>query len=252
MTKSDDELGDLLRETFAEKENQVEHLPEAINSPAVGGRGRSGAGSHGGPGPGSHGGSGAGRSGNRRLTPVLAGAAAVVIVFGGAVVVRQNLPQPTNFPAPAATTSTPKASAGDPLGLALTGDVQIWAAAVEGIVEREPGAPTYYVLDAPQENGTTTRGKPFTEHQKAGITSVLAPKAKLEWIAKRPAVADPCAPDAGGPYVTLGSIVRRADHVEVDASIWRGCLSGRWLTFRLDQKADSWKVTGTVGPEAIS
>ncbi|WP_460650137.1 hypothetical protein [Kribbella endophytica] len=238
MTKSDDELGDLLRETFAEKENQVEHLPEAIKIPSGGSR------------AGSHGVSGAGRSGNRRFTPVLAGAAAVVIVFGGAVVVRQNLPQPTNFPA--ATPNTPSTSTDDPLGLALPAEeIRIWAAAVAGIVEREPGAATYYVIDAPQENEGGARGKPFTDAEKAGIRTLLAP-TKVEWIAKRPTAADPCAPDAGGPYVNVGSIVRTSGHVEIDAGIWRGCLSARWLTFRLDQKAGDWKVTGTVGPEAIS
>jgi hypothetical protein len=233
MTKSDHELGDLLRETFADKEHQVDHLPEATKASAA----RSGAASH-----------GAWGSGNRRLTPVLAGAAAVVIVLGGAFVVRQNLPQPTSFPAPAATTSTPSIG---PDGIALTDDIRIWAAAVKGMVEREPGAPAYTVVNAPQENEGAVRGEPFTDAEKIAITGLVAP-TKLRWIHERPAKADPCAPDAGGPYVTVGAIVRRADHVEVDASIWRGCLSGRWLTFRLAQQAGDWTVTGTVGPEAVS
>lgn len=224
MTKSDDELGDLLRETFAGKENQVDRLPEASNIPAAR---------------------------RRRFTPVLAGAAAVVIVVGGAIVVRQNLPQPTSLPAPAATAGTPRTGTGDPLGLALTQETHMWAAAIKGIIEREPGAPTYYVIDAPQENENGPRGKPFTDAEKTGIASLLAP-TKIEWIAKRPALADPCAPDAGGPYVNVGSIVRTAGHAEIDAGIWRGCLAARWLTFRLDQKAGDWKITGTVGPEAIS
>ncbi len=238
MTKSDHELGDLLRETFAEKENQVDHLPEAITTSAGGRR------------AGSHGGAGAERSRSRRFTPVLAGAAAVVIVFGGAVVVRQNLPQSTNLPAPAATTTSPPGTAGGK-PILITEDMVIWKNAIAGIIEREPGAKTYYVLDAPQENENGVRGKPFTLIEKSAIASLLAP-TKVEWIAKRPAAADPCAPDAGGPYVNVGSIVRTSGHVEVDAGIWRGCLAGRWLTFRLDQKAGDWKVTGTVGPEAIS
>jgi hypothetical protein len=228
MTKSDDELGDLLRETFAEKENQVDHLPEAIKSPERASRDRD----------------------SRRFTPVLAGAAAIVIVFAGAIVVRQNLPQPTNFPAPAATTtSSPERAAVKPI--VITEDMVIWANAIAGIVEREPGAKTYYVLDAPQENENGVRGKPFTLFEKSAIAALVGP-TKVEWITKRPALADACAPDAGGPYVTVGSIVHSAGHVEVDASIWRGCLAGRWLTFRLDEKAGDWKVTGTVGPEAIS
>ncbi|GAA1536280.1 hypothetical protein [Kribbella lupini] len=239
MTKSDHELGELLRETFADKEHQVDHLPEATKTAASG----AGAGS----GAGSGGGWGAGRSGNRRLTPVLAGAAAVVVVLGGAIVVRQNLPQPTSLPAPAATTTTTPTVQ----PIVQTEAVVMWAAAIKGIIEREPGAPTYYVIDAPQENENGGRGKPFTDLEKGGIASLVAPE-KIEWIAKRPALADPCSPDAGGPYVNVGKIVDRGDHVEIDAGVWRGCLSARWLTFRLDQKAGDWKVTGTVGPEAVS
>ncbi|ONI67382.1 hypothetical protein BWI15_30080 [Kribbella sp. ALI-6-A] len=222
MNKSDDELGELLRETFASQENQADSLPAAIKS-----RNR------------------------RRFAPVLAAAAAVVLVLGGGVVVRQNLTPPTAEPAPAATT-TAHAGPGPSEALALTEDIRIWAAAIEAIIAREPGSTTYYVLDAPHQNGSTARGTPFTDAQKTAITGLLATTTKLEWIAKRPPLADPCAPDAGGPFVTVGSIVRRAGHVEVDASVWRGCLAARWLTFRLDEKAGTWKVTGTVGPEAVS
>lgn len=236
MTKSDHELGDLLRETFADQEHQVDHLLEATKSPATGSNAGSGAGSR-----------GAWGSGNRRLTPVLAGAAAVVIVLGGAFVVRQNLPQPTSLPAPAGTTTTTPTVQ----PIVQTEAVVMWAAAIEGIIEREPGAPTYYVIDAPQENENGGRGKPFTDLERSGIASLVAPK-KVEWIAERPALADPCSPEAGGPYVNVGKIVDRGDHAEVDAGIWRGCLAARWLTFRLDQKAGDWKVTGTVGPEAVS
>lgn len=231
MTKSDDELGNLLRETFADKEHQVDHLPEASKVSEHSSR------------PSAEG-------TKRRFSPVLAGAAAVIIVFGGAVVVRQNLPQPTNLPAPAATTtSPPQTAAVKPI--LITEDMVIWKNAIAGIIEREPGAKTYYVLDAPQENENGVRGRPFTLIEKSAIAGLLAP-TKVEWITKRPVLADPCAPDAGGPYVNVGSIVRTAGHVEIDAGIWRGCLAGRWLTFRLDQKAGDWKVTGTVGPEAIS
>ncbi|WP_432944254.1 hypothetical protein ACQPXM_02405 [Kribbella sp. CA-253562] len=221
MNKSDEELGELLRETFASKENQADSLPAAIKAGT-----------------------------RRRFSPALAAAAAVVLVLGGAVVVRQNLTPPTGLPAPAATTTGHAETAE---AIALTEDIRIWAAAIEAIIAREPGSTTYYVLDAPLQNGSTAaRGKPFTDAQKTAITGLLASKAKLEWIAKRPPLADPCAPNAGGPFVTVGAIVRRAGHVEVDASIWRGCLAARWLTFRLDEKAGTWNVTGTVGPEAVS
>ncbi|GAB3814259.1 hypothetical protein [Kribbella italica] len=242
MTKSDDEFGDLLRETFVSKENQVDRLPEAIKDPKTDHRATATAGSRDAAGGGSR---------NRRFTPVLAGAAAVVIVLGGAFVVRQNLPQPTTLPAPAVTTTQPSVRPGTAQALVLSEDIRIWAAALKGIIEREPGAPAYYVTDAAQENENGARGKPFTDLEKTGIASLLAPQ-KVEWIAKRPVLADPCAPDAGGPYVNVGKIVDRAGHVEIDAGIWRGCLAGRWLTFRLDQKAGDWKVTGTIGPEAIS
>ncbi|MEV6287201.1 hypothetical protein [Kribbella sp. NPDC051770] len=236
MTKSDQELGDLLRETFTDKEFQADRLLAANKSPGS---------------PAARVSTGRAVSGRRRFVPVLAGAAAVVLVVAAAVIIRENVPHSTDLQAPAATPSAPGVSVGDPLGLALTDDERIWAAAIKGIIDREPGAATYYVLDAPQQNGASQRGKPFTNAEKSTIANQLAP-IKLEWITKRPPLPDPCAPDAGGPYVTVGKIVHQAGHVEVDASIWRGCLAARWLTFRLDEKAGEWKVTGTVGPEAVS
>ncbi|MGC4936337.1 hypothetical protein [Kribbella sp. DT2] len=38
------------------------------------------------------------------------------------------------------------------------------------------------VIDAPQENESSVRGKAFTDAEKAGIGKLLAP-TKVEWIA---------------------------------------------------------------------
>ncbi|ADB29583.1 hypothetical protein Kfla_0460 [Kribbella flavida DSM 17836] len=240
--KTDEELAALLRETFAERESQADQLPAATSSAPNADPGRA----------------------RRRLSPVVLAAAAVALVLGAVIIVRQAAEPPSAVPLPAAS-STPEAggpatpSAGTASTPAPTTDeVRIWAATIKGILEREPGtapgAPVY-VLDAPHQGaggGKPVRGEPFTPAQQDAIAAALRPGVTLKWIAQRPAADDPCGPDAGGPYVMVGPIVRKDGHAEVGVNIWRGCLAARWLTFRLDQNATDWRITGTVGPEAVA
>lgn len=135
----------------------------------------------------------------------------------------------------------------------------IWATGIEGIVQRESGMskpPVLYVLDAPHEGagdpvGGRVRGTPFTEAQRVGIENALAGLARIEWIPT--AGNGNCdVPKNRTPIITLAPIVHKDGHVELGINSWYDCLAARWLTFRLDQKAGSWQITGTVGPEAIS
>jgi hypothetical protein len=215
MTKpTDDEIGRLLRETFADKEELVESLPEASKPK------------------------------HRRTGPILLAAASVAAVLGGIIYAADR----ANQPGPGQAQATTTAPALNDIYV-LPDDQLIWAAAIKEILTIErpaAGWPGVNVLDVP------TRGQPFTEQEKSGIGSRLS-SVPVQWVRTLPTGAKACEqPSVAKPYVTLGPIVSKDGHVEVATSIWRGCLDAHWLTYRLDKKADRWLVTGTVGPQAVS
>jgi hypothetical protein len=219
---TDEEVGRLLRETFADKEDLVGSLPEA-NKP------------------------------QRRRGPVLVAAASVLVVLGGAMYAADGASKagPGQAQATTAENSTNI--------YVLPAYPEIWAAAIKEILTIErpaAGWPAVQVLDAPHEGKVATvptRGQPFTVEEKAGITNALTGVVPVRWVRTLPSGAKVCEqPAAAEPYVTLGPIVSKPDHVEVATSVWRGCLDAHWLTYRLDKKAGRWQVTGTVGPQAVS
>lgn len=229
MTKlTDDDVARLLRETFADKENLVDHLPEATTR----------------------------ASRPRRTGPVLLAAASVLVILGG-ILYAAGATGGKPDPNPAQSSVTVQSPAGTTQ--VIPTESLIWAAAIEGILQREQ--PTgkvsvLFILDAPYQGaggGNQVRGKPFSEAQRIGIENALNDVAPVQWVRSRPGGAKVCdQPPAKSPYITLGPVVSNDGHVEVGINLWRGCLNARWLTFRLDQQGSSWKVTGTVGPEAVA
>lgn len=241
----DEELGDLLRETFTSKEHQVDSLPEAIN-PA-----------------------------RRRTGPILLAAASVLVVLGGIVyAVNGGAGAGSNQAGPGTTTTVPGATDGPtppPPGFTTPGspaatdaseNAQIWGAVIAEILKIEKpaaGWPGARVLDAPNAGaggGTVTYelAKRFTANERAAMERALKGVARLEWVRNRPQGGKELCeqPAAKEPYVTVGPIVSVQDHVEVGAWVWRGCLDAHWLTYRLDQQAGVWKITGTVGAQGVS
>jgi hypothetical protein len=55
-----------------------------------------------------------------------------------------------------------------------------------------------------------------------------------------------------GVLLSLGPIEGNATKVEVGNSLWINGLAGQWLTYVLETRGDTWRVTGTAGPMAIS
>ena len=115
------------------------------------------------------------------------------------------------------------------------------------------------MLDAPNagaSGGTVTYedAPRFTAAERAAIEQALAGVAPVRWVDNRPQGGKELCeqPAAKEPYVTVGPIVQVQHHVEVGAWVWRGCLDAHWLTYRLDQQAGTWKITGTVGPQGVS
>lgn len=231
MTKLiEDEAGQLLWETFVEKENLVDKLPDAISRTA------------------------------RRKAPALLAAASVLVVLGGVVYVGRSTGEPDPGVAQATVTSptstVPQPGQGVPL------EPAVWAAAIEAMAKWEvpaKGWPSLDVLDAPRQGagspaGSSVRGRPFSPDMKSRIEQALADVAPIRWVRERQASTDNvCAqPAAESPYITVGPVVSKEGHVEVGVDMWRGCLDARWLTYRLDRDGTGWKVTGTVGPEAVA
>ncbi|MDX6236147.1 MAG: hypothetical protein QOG10_962 [Kribbellaceae bacterium] len=231
MTKlTADEAVQLLRETFAEKENLVDRLPEAIS-----------------------------RQGRWRA-PALLAAASVLVIFGAVLYVGRSTGEPD--PGVVQATVTNPVSTDPRPGQGVPLESAVWAAAIEAMAKWErpaKGWPSLTVLDAPHEGagsptGLPVRGTPFSADIRSRIEQALTDVAPIRWERERPAgTENVCAqPAAKSPYITVGPIVSKDGHVEVGINTWRGCLDARWLTYRLDRAGAGWKVTGTVGPEAVA
>jgi hypothetical protein len=229
---TEDETARLLRETFAEREKLVDELPAATAGP----RGRG---------------------------PVLLAAASVLVVLGGALFVadRTGSDEPGVAQAsPAPVTSAPgPETTGSGQTLPLQ-DAVIWAATAEAAAKIEIPAgrwPVIYVLDAPAPGVATPtspagRGRPFDVHVRNLIAARLAPLGPVQWVRDQPRSGPECERGSRGPYITLSPVALVGEHAEVGIRAWRGCQAIHWKTYRLDKQGTGWRVTGTVGPEAVS
>lgn len=238
---TDEEVGALLRETFADKENLVDQLPTATTPPV------------------------------RRKAPALLAAAAVVAVLAGTITIAGRDHHETARPTPTtqvAEEAGPLRSTGQKVG-STTAELNVtaygWALALKEVTkaERPPGGwPVVKVLDASYEaagnpGGPGVAGQPFDEKERAWIASYSG--VRIEWVKSRPTGSDICDQPAGTPYVTLGRVVfdKKVSTGTVGVSLWRGCLDARWLTYRLVDDPSirgeiGWRITGTVGPVAVS
>jgi hypothetical protein len=232
MTRTDDELERLLRETFADAERQV---TEDHPLPATPGRPR------------------------QARWLVLAAAAAVAAVPIGVTAVRGLGETPVSGgPSVTVTTSSQANSQ-------VTADAQVYAAVVKEITKLDRpdgGWPVLFVLDAPRvmdAHGTFTdeRLTPLTPAVRAGIEEGLGGSAPVRWIRDRSEGTheDPSCPTAlqGGVIVTVGEIRTVGDQLEVRAGSWLACQAAHWDTYKLERAGGAgWKITGSVGPQVIS
>jgi hypothetical protein len=159
-----------------------------------------------------------------------------------------------------ATACSDEATSTDPTERA----VAIYAAVVEHMVTEEgqpSGFPVVYILDHSVERAAEPQGgegvvRDFPAEIRAGIQESLKAVAPVEFIADRNAVIGPpeegSVVDGGGILLTLGPIQGEGVRVEVPASSYLGNLAATWQTWVVERNADSWRVTGTTGPVAIS
>lgn len=172
-------------------------------------------------------------------------------------------------PAPGATDS------GEPGAKSTNRSAAIYAAVVRQLVTKDhtfggadPGFKLVYVLDGvvvdaadPSKPANAHDAKePFSHDVKDGVRflSTLADLPPVEFIADRdsvvagPAASGPGQVKNGGVLISLGPIEPDGKRVKVEASLWISGLAGEWLTYVLEQRDGTWKVTGTTGPMAIS
>ena len=201
----------------------------------------------------------------KRLTgPTLLAAASVLVVLGGILYATQGGSHDTPIgqataTVPGATTTAPDSTATS--GQTVPENSLIWAAVIAEIltIERRAGGwPGIQIVAAPNGGAggasmSYELAKPFTEAERIGIENALDGVA-VHWVSNRPLGGTKLCeqPTAKQPYITVGPIVPTQGHLEVGANIWRGCDDAHWATYRLDQKAGTWTVTGTVGPMAVS
>jgi hypothetical protein len=239
---TDEEVGQLLRETFADKEGLIDRLPEATIRPV------------------------------RRKAPVLLAAAAVVVILAGIAAATGLQGGPDVQPAAQSPSPRQTSPVGQPQPknfLPQTGQLVGMAVAELTQWERPAGGwPVVKVLDASYSQAsspTDTGGKgiPLSKEEQAVIARSAG--VPIEWVASRPAGPDVCDQANGTPYVTLGPVVFSKDRLSatIGMSMWRGCLDAKWLTYRLlptittasrvySHSLGSWRVAGTVGPVAVS
>ncbi len=98
-------------------------------------------------------------------------------------------------------------------------------------------------------------GAPFTDAERTAIRSVLAPLGEVRFIAN---AADWRDADLQ-PVIRGSAILSLAPLEEIDAttahvgvSLWCSGSCGLWTTLGIERIDGEWRVTGAVGPTAIS
>lgn len=207
MTRlTDDELGELLSETFADKENLVDRLPEASK--------RHGRG------------------------PALLAAAAVIAVLAGVLYGADLLDNADPVAPPATSTATPTPTAFS----RIAGDGDIWGAVVVAMARQFKPAGVQW--EAIQVNGSHLGSRPatvtFSLAARAKIERAVKPVAPVIWGGPESPVS--CTPGPV-PIITVYPIFIYPDHTEVRAVFARGCGNRHDVTYRLEKAGGVWKVT---------
>ncbi|MEV5961686.1 hypothetical protein AB0L70_07980 [Kribbella sp. NPDC051952] len=213
---TDEELEQLLRETFADKEKLVDTLPQATK-------------------------------GRRPLAPVLLAAAAVIVVLGGILYgvnrTRDVDPAPPVATAQAGDDAQIWASAITAITQRFQSDYQLSTLLVQ--------AQTATIAVAGPESVPQRYAGPIQEFSGAEKDQIAqqvvrATRLQVEWVnAQAPAERDKCARELA--RISVGNVVDQGDHREVRTLITYNCGWMYTLTYRLEKRADAWTVTGTVG-----
>jgi hypothetical protein len=236
---TDEEVGQLLRETFVEKENLLDQLPEANT-----GRNR------------------------RWRAPLLAAACVLAVLAGTMWSVGTNHRQEAGAPR-----QKQEVSASQPVRTTQVGEstsMELWPlgpglAIKEAVKWERPDAgwPIVRIVEAPDVSVASPTpamvvGGVFSDSDRSEIEALAG--ESIEWVKGLPKGSPGVCPQGdGSPYVTVSPLVldQKDSSFTIAVSVWRSCTAGRWVTYRLAkvrnaQGGSDWKITGTVGPQAVS
>jgi hypothetical protein len=146
--------------------------------------------------------------------------------------------------------------------------VLIYSAVIRRIVTKDhtfgrgksPFEHVYVVDGVVKEAGDVRRQgqprKPFSEEIKLGIREELRDLPPVSFLRDADSVRageDGLVKVKGnGVIITLGPISDGDDRVKVGTNLRCSELCGQWSTYVLERDGEVWRVTGTVGPVAIS
>ncbi|MGZ0149318.1 hypothetical protein ACXJJ3_19780 [Kribbella sp. WER1] len=224
---TDDELGTLLRETFADREARVGHavlddhyVPTATK--------------------------------RRGLTPVLLAAAMVLVVLGGVLYGVQRV-RPADTVQPAATVTAAPADY-------TTRDAEIWGLAIGVMLRRFqlPAKPTSsgpftraIVLDRPAAAASRMQlAQRFSVAQRAVIVSHTLRILPVTFL-DPPLPADAnCAKYPKTAMIVVSEVLDKGDHLEVGVALSTslGCRgTATSLRYRVEPRGAHWVITQTLG-----
>jgi hypothetical protein len=236
MNRTDDDLGRLLRETFADAEHLAD---EHVAEPAPARR--------------------------PRLMVLAAAASVAAVLLAGVTVLRSAGGDDPVGTAPAST-ATVRATTSPDIPGAIARPASA-AAIYAAVLRREftlekMNFKVLWVLDAPHiglepgDDQPLVRGAPFDAATRTAIERALADLGPVRWVT---------VPDAAktggecgavrdkGVILTVGEIRNVGRNVEVGGNSWFGCLGAHWATYRLAPGANgAWRITGIVGPETVA
>ncbi|MDQ3985504.1 MAG: hypothetical protein M3280_03295 [Actinomycetota bacterium] len=173
-----------------------------------------------------------------------------------------NRPLPAGPPPP----STPTESPADEVAT----KVDIYSAVIRRLVTKDHtfgGGPSpfkfIYIVNGPISDAGDPLGDhfgpapdPFSSDVIEGIDDQLRSLPPIRFIMDGDDVRLGRQGIAGvknnGVIISLGHIERKKGRVHVSNGLWCGGTCGQWLTYVLEQRGDTWKITGTTGPHAIS
>jgi hypothetical protein len=207
---TDEELEQLLRETFADKEKLTDRLPKATT---------------------------------RRwsVAPVLLAAATVLIVLAG-ILYGVNRGGAADPAPPVATSGVADATQNaDIWAAAITAMAQRFAPA-DGwssleVLDRPSGVRT----QVPQESGAAQ----FSPAVKERISQLAGTVAPVRWPTQAVFTQSCTAARIAG--IVVGEVVTSGDHKEVRVRIHYNCNYSYAQTYRVEKVGDAWTATGTVG-----
>jgi hypothetical protein len=170
----------------------------------------------------------------------------------------------TQAPRPSVASETPQGGSEDQ---AIDRSMAIYSAVIRRLVTKDhtfgQGESPFghvYVVDGVvpkagrvNQSFTAEPEEPFSDDLKRGIREELLDLPPIVFVPDRESALGGAGSVLNdGVIITLGPIQPSGNRVKVENNLWCGGLCGQWLTYVVERQDDRWRITGTVGPYAIS